>query len=221
MYEIAKQEYDTDEGGTELLVGRVKVWGQICALLDLTPIAANGLIRDILKKEYELSNLPRSASAENRESQALMQFEVPMLSDIKLTNVLSLRKNEDAFREWRIGFGQVLDMVQKEFPKDQKEFDAEIRLAAETIMTPLSEQLKSKVKSSPILEKILVPSALSVGAGFVAFTGFDASFPAAAMVGAGLSPVGWVAEKLNRRFNKGGRKATLVREFYSYMIERQ
>lgn len=221
LYEIAEQEYETDKGGTELLVGGVKVWGQVCALLDLTPIAANGLVQDILKREYGISNLRRAASAENRVSQALMQFEVPKLSKVELSDILSLRKNEDAFREWRVAFGQVLDLVQKESPKDQKGFDAEIRVAAETIMTPLSEQLKSKVKSSPAMEKIFVPSALTIGAGLVAFTAFDASFPAAALVSAGISPVGWVAEKLNRRFNKGGRKATLVREFYSYLLERQ
>lgn len=220
---IAKyeQEFETNKVKTEFAVGGVKLWGQVCAELDFTPIAASGLIRDILQMEYGLINLPRAASAENRVSQALMQFEVPGLSEVELSDVLSLRKNEDAFREWRIAYGQVLDMVQKESPKDQKAFDAEIRLAAETIMTPLTEQLKSKAKSSSALEKIFVPSALSIGGGLIAFASFGDSFPTAALVGAGLSPAGWVMEKLIRRFNKGGCKATMVREFYSYLLERK
>lgn len=205
----------------ENVVGAVKVWGKVCALLDYMPVAANGLIREILEREYGVGMMPRSVPrAEQRITQALMQFDVPGTSKISFSDVLSLRKNEDAFYEWRIAFRQVIDMAQKESPKDQQAFNAEVRLAAETIMTPLTEQLKTKVKSSSALEKMLIPSALSVSAGLIAFSGFGASFPIAALVGAGLSPAGWVAEKLIKRFNKSGRKAMMVREFYSHLLEK-
>jgi hypothetical protein len=165
--------------------------------------------------------MQRSVSqTEQRMTQALMQFDVPGASKISFADILSLRKNEEAFQEWRIAFRQVIDMAQKESPKDQQAFDLEVRSAAETIMIPLTEQLKSKVRSSSALEKMLVPSALSVGAGLIAFSALGGSFPAAALVGAGLSPAGWVAEKLIKRFNKSGRKATKVREFYSYLLEK-
>jgi hypothetical protein len=150
----------------------------------------------------------------------MLQYDVPGIEKASFERVVELRKNEDAFNEWRREFGKVLEKAQKENPEDEQQFEIEFKQAADDQLTPRVKELQ-KASSSSTLEKIFVPSSLSIGAGAAAFYAAGlAAFPPTAIAAAALAPAGWVIDKLIRRFNKSGRKAAILREFYGYLLEK-
>jgi len=221
LYNIAPR-YKTDEGGVHMVVEEVELLGQICARLQLTPVAGNGFIYEILKQDYKRGtrNFSIATNSTHRVTETLLKYDVPGVKKATLNSIISLRKNEDAFHEWRREFGKILDKAQEELPIDQKQFDAEFREAAESFLTPRVEELE-KVAASSTLEKILFPAALAIGAGAAAFYTVGLSeFPPTAITMPLLTPIAWVLEKARRRFNKTGRKAALLREVYGYLLEK-
>jgi hypothetical protein len=147
-----------------------------------------------------------------------MEYRVPGISEATFEDVLRLRRDNEAFGEWRIAFGQVLDLVQREQPGSQAKFEVEVRQAAESILQPRAEDLRVKVKGSSALERIFLPSSLSVGAAGIALW-ISGSVPVATLVGGALTPAAWLLERAVKRWNRSGRKATLVREFYGYLLD--
>ena len=109
-------------------------------------------------------------------------------------------------------------MAQRESPADQDAFDAEVRLAAETILTPRAEQLDEKVRGSTVLEQLVIPGAVAIGGGLVAY-GITGAVDISTAAAVAVSPAAWVLDKLRRRFDRAGRKAKRVREFYGYLLE--
>lgn len=133
--------------------------------------------------------------------------------------IIELRKNEDAFNDWRLAFGQIIDRSQNEEPLDEHQFQTEFAHAADSYLTPRVKDIE-KAMSSSVLEKILVPASLSIGAGALVFSA-GVSFPLTAAAAATVAPVGWVIDKANKRFNKSGRRGKILKEFYGYLLDRE
>jgi hypothetical protein len=223
FYKIAA-DYKTDKGGTESVVGDVKVWGQVCSMLDLTPVAGNGLVYEILKQEYQLK---KASVRSHQVSQILMQYDVPGVSKASLSEIIALRKNEDAFHEWNSSFGRILEEAHKKaqnFHDDERQFNVELLQAAEAELRKCKEDLQAEVRGSSALDKILIPGALAIGVGsVVAWATHSPEHGVAASAGAktALNTASWVATKLKKRYDKSGQKARLLCEFYGYLLESQ
>jgi hypothetical protein len=213
--------YDKDNEAMRIVVESVELLGQLCAMLRLTPIACNELILDILKQDYRRGiKYLSTASITHRITETMLRYDVPGLKRVDFERVVELHKNEDAFNEWRREFGRMLDTAQKEQPVDEQQFEIDFKHAADEQLAPRVKDLE-KATSSSTLEKIFVPASLSIGAGAVAFyTAGLAVFPPTALAAATLAPAGWAIDKVIRRFNKSGRKAAILREFYGYLLDK-
>lgn len=149
----------------------------------------------------------------------LIRYDIPGIGNVDLGTILKIRQNEDAFEAFRTDFGRLIDRVHQEGPANQRDFEKEFRQAADDILRPRIDEV-NKTFSVSFIEKSLVPAALSVGAGVVAhsFPGVPA-FPVTATAAAVLAPANWVLLKLNARWNKRGRKAEILRDAYSMLLE--
>ncbi len=215
-----KEQIRMLEDGVRMIVGSVQVCGQICAKLQLTPVAGDEFVREILKQDYARGlQYILAPNRTQRATQTLLQYEVPGAAKASFERIIALRKNEDAFHEWRREFGKVLDKAQEEGPADEKQFEVEFKDAAQDILSPRVKELE-KATASSALEKIFVPASLSIGAGAAAVYVADIVFPPTAIAAASLAPAGWVLDKIIKRFNKSGRKATVLKEFYGYLLDK-
>lgn len=221
LYSLAAK-HQTSRGGMDMIVEEVKIDGQLCAWLGLTPVAGHELNHRILRQDYNrgIRHLP-TTSGTHRVAQTLLRYDLPGVEKASFERVIALRNSENAFWEWRTEFGRVLDKAQSEQPADEEQFEAEFREAADASLMPRVKELE-KAAASSVLEKWLVPSALALGASAIAFSVAGLPVPpttagTAALVG----PGNWAVDKIMKRFNKGGRKATILREFYGYLLARE
>lgn len=201
-------------------IGAVKVWGRICAMCDLTPVAGKSWVHQILEAEYQLSRrkLKHAAGVKTRMAQNLLQQKVPGVSQASLRDIISLRRSEEAFRDFSKSFSEVLDRVHRESPVDETQFKVEFREAVETLLTPRIEDINTKIKASPVLTTIFISAALILGGGVITYM-LTHTWPLGTGVSASLIPVSWIVDKIHKRFNKVGRKGALLRQFYGYLIE--
>ena len=216
----ARTERGTIDEGVQMVAESVQLGGQLCAKLQLTPVAGNSLIGEILRQDYmrgvERINVAKQA---HRITEAMLRYDVPGVGRATFERITELRRNEDAFNDWRIAFGQIIDKAQNEVFFDEHLFQTEFAHAADSYLTPRVKDIE-KAMSSSVLEKILVPASLSIGAGALVFSA-GVSFPLTAAAAAALAPVGWVIDKANKRFNKSGRRAKILKEFYGYLLDRE
>lgn len=199
----------------------IKLAGQICARFDYTAVAGDAATYAAVKQEYILAdNLTRPANKRQRIAADLIRYDIPGIGNTDLRSILRIRQNEDAFDAFRRDFGNLLDRVHQEQPSSQQDFDREFRQAADDSLCPRVAKV-NKALSVSVLEKSLIPAALSVGAGWAAraFLGVP-QLPATAGAAAILSPANWVMLKLNSRWNKAGRKTAVLRDAYSMLLEK-
>src|SRR5205085_7875190 len=122
LYKAVKNP-GTNEEGMKMVVGSVKVLGQICAKLGLTPVAGNLLVNEIIKQDYEWGiRRILTSNKTHRITGNLLQYDVPGVEKASFESVISLRNNEDAFNEWRREFGKVLEQAREEHPYDDEQF---------------------------------------------------------------------------------------------------
>ncbi len=198
----------------------IKLAGQICARLDYSPVAGDEAACAALMQEYRLANnLPVPPNKAHRIATDLIHYDIPGVGDVDLRTILEIRRNEDAFEAFRRTFGGLMESVHQEQPTDQREFEKEFCQAADDLLRPRIDDV-NKTLSVSVIEKALVPAALSVGAGVVAhsFLGVPA-FPVTATAAALLTPANWVLLKLRSRWNRQGRKAAILRDAYSMLLE--
>lgn len=164
-------------------------------------------------------NLAKAPNRAQRIAIDLIRYDIPGIGDVDLGTILKIRENEDAFEAFRREFGGLMDRVHQEQPAEQQEFEREFRQAADDILRPRIDEV-NKALQVPVIEKSLIPAALSVGAGAMAhsFLGVSA-FPATATAAAFLAPANWVLLKLYGRWNRRGRKAAILRDAYSMLLE--
>jgi hypothetical protein len=204
-----------------IVAEHIKLAGHICAGFDYTAVAGDAATYAALMQECMLAdNLTRSTKKDQRIATELVRYDIPGIGNVDLRTILKIRQNEDAFEAFRKDFGSLIDQVHQEQPSDQKEFEKEFRQAADDILRPRIAEV-NKTLSVSLLEKSLVPAALSVGAGWVAHAFLHVpQFPLTAAAAAIVSPVNWVTLKLNNRWNRGGRKAAVLRDAYSMLLEK-
>lgn len=210
----------TDSNRASMVVERVKVYGQICARLQLTPVAGDVLVREILNQDYQrCGSILRAANISHSVCQALLQYEVPGVK-ADIGEVIRLREDEDAFRDWRKDFGDVISRAYQYSTNDEQQFHVEMRAYADQLLLPRIEQLNAVTKVS-LLQAMFIPSATALGAATIAYYGAGLStFPPVPLAAAGLAPLSWLVQKVIRTYNKSGRKATKLRELYAYMVQR-
>jgi hypothetical protein len=222
VQEILQSDKDTLPGAISWVVAEhIKLAGQVCAHLDYKALAGDEAAYAALTQEYKIAdNLTLPANKTQRIATELIRYDIPGIGNADLKTILKIRQNEDAFEAFRIDFGDLIDRVHQEQPVDQREFEKEFRQAADDILRPRVEEV-NKAFSVSFIEKTLVPAALSVGAGVVAhsFPGVPA-FPVTAAAAAVLAPANWVLLKLNNRWNRRGRKAEILRDAYSMLLEK-
>ncbi len=210
--------------GTRIVLGEVSLWGHFCAELDFVPVASNPWSRTMLRERFLPSHREarreRASRAEQRAEEAIVQFDLPGLADISLSEILKLRDNEEAFHELRQALRQVLDQAMSAGPADQEQFNAEFRVAAQDRIGEKLEKVKQAVRGSSVLQDVFVPSALGLGVGMFNYTFLGGTLEPA-LVGLGISPTSWVFKKLLKRYGSEGRKAALLRQFYCHLLEKQ
>jgi hypothetical protein len=219
---VARESKDTLRGAISWIVAeQIKLAGQICARFDYTAVAGDTATYAALTQDYMLAdNVTLPAKKIHRIATDLIRYDIPGIGNTDLRTVLKIRQNEDAFNAFRRDFGSLIDRVNHEQPRDQREFEKEFRQAADDILRPRIVDV-NKTLSVSAVEKFLVPAALSVGAGWVAHSFLGApQFPVTAGAAALLGPVNWVSLKLNSRWNRGGRKAAALSDAYSMLLEK-
>jgi hypothetical protein len=207
------------------VIAHLKLNGILCARLGYVPIAGFSATWEALQRDYDMAGLsqtaPRVPNRHHRVAQALLRHEVPGLRELDMETVIKLRRNEDAFRDFRRSFGEVLDRAQKELPTDERQWQAEFAQAADDILQPRLADLR-RVTSSSVVEKFFIPAALSIGAGTAAYYVADLpAFPVPAITTASFAVFNWVLDKLNKRVSKSGRKAEVLREVYGMLLSPQ
>lgn len=204
------------------VLDQVQLQGQLCKRLNLAPVATNVVSKAMIEEDYgRNSKLLKVPAQNNRVSSVLFQFEVPGIKKATVSEILNLRNNEAAFAEWRISFGQLMDSTRAEEPKDQAQFLVEFKQKASDILTPKLSAINSALKSSAV-EKILMPASVTLGAGFAVYslTAPETRYPIGSIASASFTSVAWVLDKLNKRFNKSGKKAAILKEFYGFMLSK-
>jgi hypothetical protein len=221
MQEILERDKDTLPGAISWIVAEhIKLAGQICARLNYTALAGDEAVYAALMQEYKLAgNSALPPNKAQRVATDLIRYDIPGIGNADLRTILAIRRDEDAFEAFRRDFGSLMDRVHQEQPADQQEFEREFRQAADDILRPRIDEV-NKTLSVSVIEKSLVPAALSVGAGAVAHSFLGAStFPVTAAAATLLTPANWVLLKLHSRWTRRGRKAEILRDAYSMLLE--
>ena len=205
------------------MIGAVKVWCKVCEMCEYTPVAARDWVSKILAVEYQqaVQRLQRVAGIDARVAQDLWQYRLPGVQQAPVNEIINLRRNHDAFAEWRNVLSGLLEQVRKETPApDPAQFEAEFKRAAEAQLTPKLQAIRSSVGQSQVLSKMLVPGSLTLGGGVITYVITQQPFTAAA-VSSALAPVSWILDRMIKRFNREGRQAGILRDFYGYLINRE
>jgi hypothetical protein len=198
--------------------GGVKLAGQLCAALDLTPIAGNEITHAILAQEYAAGMLPVPAAEKvHRITGILSRYVIPGVGQADVETILALRRNEKVFGEFRQQYAKVLDQADSEGPIDQRQFEVEFRQACDDLLKPRIEELK-KTTTSSALEKFLIPAALGIGAAAAAFS-VTGSLAVTSAAGIAITPLNWLLDKLRKRFIKSGRNAQTLVEVYGLLAD--
>jgi hypothetical protein len=166
--------------------------------------------------------LPPFTSGRTSKKQAagaglLTRFELPGIGDVPMDQVLSIREDESVFAEFRRVLGNILEQVDTAEPEDPEQFGQELDQAFRDQLVPELNRVNSVSKTS-VLEKVLIPSGASLGAGALVLAA-GASFPLTAAAAVAMSPVAFAAEALRRRYNKGGRQARSLASAYLTLTE--
>jgi hypothetical protein len=212
--------YGEQDVGT---IGAVKVWCKVCEMCEYTPVAGRDWVSKVLAVEYQqaVRRLQRVAGIDARVAQDLWQYQLPGAQQAPVNEIISLRRNHDAFAEWRNVLCGLLEQVRKEAPApDPAQFEAEFKRAAEAQLTPKLQAIRSSIGQSQVLSKMLVPGLLTLGGGVITYRITQQPFTTAAVTGA-LIPVSWIADKMIKRFNREGRQAGILRDFYGYLIDQE
>ena len=205
------------------LVGAVKVWCKLCEMCEYTPVAGRDWVSKILTVEYQQAtrHLQRVAGIDTRVTQDLWQYRLPGVEQAPVNEIITLRRNHDAFAEWRNVLSTLLEQVRKETPApDPAQFEAEFKRTAEAQLTPKLQAIRSSIGQSQILSKMLVPGLVTLGGGVITFIINQQQFTTAA-VSSALTSVSWLSDKLIKRYNRDGRQAGILRDFYGYLINRE
>ena len=205
------------------IIGAVKVWCKVCEMCEYTPLAGRDWVSKILAVEYQqaMRRLQRVAGIDARVAQDLWQYRLPGVQQAPVNEIINLRRNHDAFAEWRNVLSGLLEQVRKEAPApDPAQFEAEFKRTAEAQLTPKLQAIRSSIGQSQFLSKVLVPDSLTLGGGAITYMITQQPFTSAAVTSA-LAPVSWIAEKMIKRFNRDGRQAAILRDFYGYLINRE
>lgn len=217
----------------EGFIGAVKAWGWISASCDYTPVAGTHLVKDVLRAEIDVQRAlgkdPKRAGLPRVDldvAATLWADGLPGVSQAPLDEIVRLRRNEEAFDEWRCDLRDVLRLVWESEPGTPQEFEVEFARAVEDRLKPRVEALKAKTKASSSLTTLLLPAALTVGGWVYAATLFPsapplvvAGVPVSAVVGTSTITLNWLGQHLFTRFKKSGRRAAQLRQFYGHFIE--
>lgn len=203
-------------------LGAVKVWQKVCAMCDYTPVAARPWVGKVLQADIDVVKLRCVPGIDVRSAQLLRGCELPSISNVSMSTIVSLRKNGDAFDEWRSDFHKVMATVDASSVARPEQAAVELQRGFEDILRPRVEQLKEKIKGSPVMDKIFTPAVLALAGSVVTFsiTGDPHVSLTGALVSASLSPAAWMIEKLGRRYRKSGRKDALLAEFYGQLLNK-
>jgi hypothetical protein len=208
--------------GDNGIVGAVKVWCKVCEMCEYTPVAGRDWVSKILSVEYQQAagRLKPVAGIDTRVTQDLWQYRLPGVEQAPVNEIISLRRNHDAFAEWRNALCGLLEQVRKEAPTpDPAQFETEFKRAAEAQLTPKLQAIRSSIGQSQVLSKMLVPGLLTLGGGVITYIITQQPFTAGAVTSA-LAPVSWIADKMIKRYNREGRKEGILRDFYGYLSDR-
>lgn len=216
----ANRTDDDYEFGLPAMFEASKVWGHFCAMMGYIPVACDPMIQELLTQEYahSLHSSPRIPKATHRVATSLFHYDLPGIHARSLEDLLALREDVDAFRNWRLGIEEVMEHVRREEPRDSEQEKVELKHACEAILTPKVEALNKEIKGSSVLEKVLIPGA--VAASSMALTWHITGSPAISTGLSGLLTTGsWVLDKVRHRMLRKTRKAAAVREVYNVMLD--
>jgi hypothetical protein len=202
----------------KIYVGQAKVAGQLCLRLDLSPVAGSELMRTILQQEYLLQGARPVAQSVHATSTALARFEIPGIAAADLHTILSIRRHDTAFAEFRRNYARLMREALSQNPADQAQFEVEFRSAADDLLIPRIDELQKATRSS-VLEKFLIPGAVSLGAAAIAY---DITHTAAVstLASAGLASGSWILDKLRKRYSSSGQKSRKLVEAYGLLMNR-
>lgn len=198
--------------------GGVKVAGQICARLDLSPVAGNEVSRVVLQQEYNLGTIEKPiAQGIHKMAQVLARYEVPGIANADIATILALRQNEAVFNDFRREFANLLQHATRQSPIDQHQFEVEFKQACDDLLQPKIDELRKATKSS-VTEKFFIPAALGLGAGAAAFA-ITGDLAATSLTALGATPWNWVLDKVRKRWNAAGRKSMALIEAYGLLSD--
>lgn len=204
----------------QLLIDEITVQGIMCKHLDLIPLTVSRTVTEALDHEYLKAAQRKIPNVELRIANALLSHRLPGTEGIEPALVAEVRSNEPAFAEWRKSFQDVIELAVKEADDDDERFAVEMRRASEDILMPKAKDIDRAVKGSPLLTRVLTPAALSLGGGAIA-AHFTHHFAESAAIGAALTPVSWIVEKLYNRYSRSGRSKVVIRELYTHLLSKE
>jgi hypothetical protein len=194
---------------------------QVSYKLGLIPVATSEVVRRALRLDFERSGIATQAVSKDASyAQAVADYGVPALRNITFREVLRLRRNEEAFADWRSALGSVVTSAMSG-AEGTEEFRREFDRASLDLLKPRIEVLNGLNSRSSALDHVLLPSAASFGAYFFAtkVVGTNPDAIVTALATAGMTPVTWLVQWLHRRYNQIGRKSALLGAFYGSLVD--
>lgn len=204
--------------GLDAVFDASKVWGHFCTLMRYTPVACDLLVRELMANDYLAPSAGRIPQIEHRVATSLFQYNLPGVAAMPLDRLIALRGEVDAFKAWRLGIAEFMDVVYKENPQDIAQQKVELQQAGEAILRPKVESLTKEIKGSSFLEKIALPGVVAASSVMVTWHLTD-NVPISTGISGVLSTGTWVFEKIRHQFSRKARKASAIREVYNMMLD--
>ena len=193
-------------------VGATAAWANVCAACDFTPLATSDDVERLMRRDIaEFEHL--AANAQVRTSNVLSRQRLTGIDRIPFTDVIRLRRDDEAFATWRRALEAVMERVHGERVEDERAFEREFRHAAEELLTPEIERMERALRGS-VFGDLVVPGGVAVAGGVITLA-LTHGFPAATLA---AGPLSYVGKLLYNRYGKAGRRAGLVRQFFGRLI---
>lgn len=203
----------------EISAQGVRIWGHICALLDYTPVAGRKAVKGVLANGYENGALRvNDVASAHSIIHDVMRYQVPNLSGISLQDVISLRTNERAIAEWHSALRAFTNIFRDAITKEELPFGSKMSRTSEALLRPCLERLENMIRRSTTLSSMLATSPLTLGVTAISLT-IEKSNAGNLKTLSEDNSLGWVAGKLLRQISAPEGEDSVVRDYYSYLLE--
>ncbi len=206
------------ENPLNLIREEVLNWGHLIEILDVMPISSNRDVKNIMTEELRLDKHLKSTSRQSLIAEASFSYEIPGIQNPTIDDIISLRKNENAFNEWRSEYSSIInETLGRSQISSNAEFQKEFKYNTDERLKPIVSKLNEKTNSNKVITDLLIPGGLAIGGSMLTYEVTNSLI--ATLLPTATVPVSWALKRIAGKLGKENRKDITLRDFCGHFIQ--